>query len=130
MVTASDHGHDSASQFHLPLFPLPPRVTRDVGVGTRQWQRAKFEEVRAGDLWVGKRRSFESARPTAYRTGEHICIGQILRDEVREPVGELVVVNFVGFNGRVDDLEIAGTLFLFLDGAARRGLVGEVGLSE
>ena len=59
-------------------------------------------------------RIFRFPGPAAGRTDQHVDIRQVIRNEIREPIGQIIVFTAISFDRAIDGVQIIAASLPFL----------------
>src|SRR5213075_1810451 len=107
VMAAAHDRNDGTHQAHLEALPFAPGAVGGGGSGSTEGERTELEEVGAGDFGIGQAGRFGLAGAAANGADENVGVGQVIGDEIREPVGQVFFVGLIGLDRGVNLGEIA-----------------------
>ena len=122
---ATNHGNFRADQSHLFRFPFPHGHGRAAPQVRRHARSAKLEQVGNAQFRIEESELRKFSGALGNRADEHVLVRQVLRHQVRQPVGQIAVVAAIRADGLKNLFEIGGALFLIFQGLViPRGRLG------
>lgn len=116
MVATANDWDDWSDDSHLTVFPFAACRGWIGGGAISKLSRTKFEQIGTGDGWVGERRPLNLSGSPANGTNQDVCIRQIIRNQIGQPVWQILLLISIGFDSSVNEFEVFRALGFFLRG--------------